>query len=91
MSNNFFIVEATMKKMIIDNTQVRVHFKASTKVLDKAMRVVQNYKRGEVRPRRLNCGMFEVLDVSRNERIVIQNDKLNLMTHEQYNKFVERR
>lgn len=80
-----------MKKLLIDNTQVRVHFKASTKVLDKAMRVVQNYKRGEVRPRRLNCGMFEVLDVSRNERIVIKDGKLNLLTHEQYNHYIERR
>lgn len=80
-----------MKKMVIDNTQLRIHFKASTKVLDKALRVVREYTKGEVRPRRLGCGLFEVLDVSRNERIVIQNSKLNLMTHEQYNKFVERR
>ncbi len=80
-----------MKKIVIDNTQLRIHFKASTKVLDKALRVVREYAKGEVRPRRLGCGMFEVLDVSYNERIVIQNSKLNLMTHEQYNKFVERR
>lgn len=77
--------------MVIDNTQLRIHFKASTKVLDKALRVVREYNKGDRRPRRLGCGLFEVLDVSRNERIVIQNHKLNLMTHEQYNKFVERR
>lgn len=80
-----------MKKVLVDDTQVRIHFKASTKILDKALRVVREYKKGEVRARRLGCGLFEVLDVSRNERIVIQNNKLNLMTHEQYNKFVERR
>lgn len=80
-----------MKKVLVDSTQVRIHFKASTKVLDKALRVVKEYNKGDVRPRRLGCGLFEVLDVSRNERIVIQNNKLNLMTHEQYNKFVERR
>ncbi len=80
-----------MKKLTIDNTQLRVHFKASTKILDRALRVVKEFNSGQIRPRRLGCGLFEVLDVSRNERIVIKDRKLNLMTHEQYNKFVERR
>lgn len=80
-----------MKKLLIDNTQLRIHFKPSTKVLDRAMRVVHNYNSGEVKPRRLNCGLFEVLDVSRNVRIVIHNGKLNLLSHEQYNGYIERR
>lgn len=80
-----------MKKLMIDNTHLRVHFKATSKVLDRATRIVKNFNKGEIRPRKLNCGLFEVLDVSRNERIVIKDSKLNLMTHEQYNKFVERR
>ncbi len=80
-----------MKKVLIDNTQLRIHFKASTKILDRALRVVKDFNQGTIRPRRLGCGLFEVLDVSRNERIVIKDHKLNLMTHEQYNKFVERR
>lgn len=80
-----------MKKLLIDNTQLRVHFKASTKVLDKALKIVRDYASGELRARRLGCGLFEVLDVSHKERIVIQHKKLNLMTHEQYNKFIERR
>ncbi|AQW88551.1 hypothetical protein FDH34_gp026 [Serratia phage BF] len=80
-----------MKKVQVDSTQLRIHFKAQTKVLDKAIRVVKEYNTGKVRPRRLGCGLFSVLDVSRNERIVIKDNTLNLMTHEQYNKFVERR
>ncbi|SOK58824.1 hypothetical protein [Yersinia phage fHe-Yen9-03] len=80
-----------MKKYVIDNTQLRIHFKAQTKVLDKAIRIVKDYNNGSVRARRLGCGLFSVIDVSHNERIVIKNKTLNLMTHEQYNKFVERR
>ncbi|SOK58291.1 hypothetical protein [Yersinia phage fHe-Yen9-04] len=80
-----------MKKVKVDNTQLRIHFKAQTKVLDKAIRIVKDYNNGSVRARRLGCGLFSVIDVSHNERIVIKNKTLNLMTHEQYNKFVERR
>lgn len=80
-----------MKKLLIDNTQLRIHFKARTKELERAIRVVKDYNTGTVRPRKLGCGLFLVLDVSHNERIVIKNEVLNLMTHEQYNKFVERR
>lgn len=81
----------SMKKIMVDDTQLRIHFKAQTKVLDKAIRVVREYKCGNVRPRKLNCGLFSVIEVSRNERIVIDNGKLNLMTHEQYNNFIARR
>ncbi len=81
----------SMKKIMVDDTQLRIHFKAQTKVLDKAIRVVREYKGGNVRPRKLNCGLFSVIEVSRNERIVIDNGKLNLMTHEQYNNFIARR
>lgn len=81
----------SMKKIMVDDTQLRIHFKAQTKVLDKAIRVVKEYKGGQVRPRKLNCGLFSVIEVSRNERIVIDNGKLNLMTHEQYNNFIARR
>lgn len=81
----------SMKKIMIDDTQLRIHFKAQTKVLDKAIRIVREYKGGNVRPRKLNCGLFSVIEVSRNERIVIDNGKLNLMTHEQYNNFIARR
>lgn len=80
-----------MKKVKVDNTHLRIHFKAQTKVLDKAIRVIKNYNAGSLRARRLGCGLFSVLDVSHNERIVIKDNILNLMTHEQYNKFVERR
>ena len=80
-----------MKKVLIHNKQLRVHYKASNKVLDRAISTVKNYITGEVKARRLNCGLFEVLDISHNDRIVIKDDKLNLMTHEQYNKFVARR
>lgn len=80
-----------MKKLLTDNTQLRIHFRPSSKVLDKAMRIVQTYNRGEIKARRLNCGLFEVLDVNRNVRIVIQNGKLNLVSHEAYNKLIERR
>lgn len=81
----------SMKKIMVDDTQLRIHFKAQTKVLDKAIRIVREYKGGQVRPRKLNCGLFSVIEVSRNERIVIDNGKLNLMTHEQYNNFIARR
>lgn len=80
-----------MKKILIDTTQLRIHFKVRSKVLDKALRIVSEYNNGLIRPRTLGCGLFKVLDVSHNERIVIKNNVLNFMTHEQYNKFVERR
>lgn len=81
----------SMKKIMVDDTQLRIHFKAQTKVLDKAIRVVKEFNGGNIRPRKLNCGLFSVIEVSRNERIVIDNGKLNLMTHEQYNNFIARR
>lgn len=80
-----------MKKILVDNTQLRIHFKAHTKVLEKAIRVVKEYNRGNIKPRVLNCGLFSVLNVSRNERIVIDNGKFNLMTHEAYNRYISRR
>ena len=80
-----------MKKIMIDSTQLRIHFKAQSKILDKAIRIVQDYNNGTVRPRTLKCGLFSVIDVTRNERIVIDNGKLNLMSHEQYNNYIARR
>lgn len=80
-----------MKKIMVDDTQLRIHFKAQSKVLDKAIRVVREYQGGQLRPRTLKCGLFSVIEVSRNERIVIDDGKLNLMTHEQYNNYIARR
>lgn len=80
-----------MKKIMIEDIQLRIHFKAQSKVLDKAIRVVQDYRKGCIRPRKLNCGLFSVIDVNRDNRIVIDNGKLNLLTHEQYNAYITRR
>lgn len=80
-----------MRKIMVHDTQLRIHFKAQSKVLDKAIRVVKDYTAGQIKPRRLNCGLFSVIEVSRNERIVIDSGRLNLMTHEQYNNYIERR
>lgn len=80
-----------MKRIMIQDIQLRLHFKVQTKILDKAIKVVTGYKSGSIHARKLGCGLFKVLDVTRNERIVIRDEVLNLMTHEQYNKFVERR
>lgn len=80
-----------MKKIMIDDTQLRIHFKAQTKVLDKAIRIVKDYNIGKRRPRILKCGLFSVIDVTHNERIVINNGKLHLMTHEIYNNYISRR
>ena len=80
-----------MKKIMVEDTQLRIHFKAQSKVLDKAIRTVQGYNNGTIRARKLNCGLFSVIDVTRNERIVIDNGKLNLMSHEQYNNYISRR
>lgn len=80
-----------MKKMIIDSTKLRIHFKAQSKVLDDAIRVVKEYNSGKIQPRRLKCGLFSVLDVSRKQRIVIDHGNLNLLTHEQYNSYITRR
>lgn len=80
-----------MKRLMIQDIQLRLHFKVQDKILNKAIDIVKNYAGGSVHARKLGCGLFRVLDVTRNERIVIKDNVLNLMTHEQYNKFIERR
>lgn len=80
-----------MRKININDNQLRVHYRVQDKVLDKAIRMIKYYSTGEIKARKLNCGYFEVLDVTHRDRIVIKDNKFNLMSHEQYNKFIERR
>lgn len=87
-------LETEMKKQVklINGEFMRLHYKPQQKVIDKAVKVANMYVQGEVRPRRLQNGYFQVLDVSRTERIVIdKNDNIHFLSHEKYNDFVEKR
>lgn len=83
-----------MKKQVqlVNGSFMRLHYKPQQKVIDKATKVANQYVNGEVRPRRLSNGIFQVLDVTRTERIVIDKDKnIHLMSHEKYNDFIDQR
>ncbi len=80
-----------MKRVTVENLEVKIHYKVQNKILEKAKKVISGYAGGTIHPRKLRCGLFKVLDVSANDRIVIKDDILNLMTHSQYNTYIERR
>lgn len=83
-----------MKKQVklVNGEFMRLHYKPQPKIVDKALKVANQFINGEVRPRRLSNGLFQVLDVSRTERIVIDKEKkIHLMSHEKYNDFIDQR
>lgn len=83
-----------MKKQVqlVNGNFMRLHYKPQPKVIDKAIQVANKFVKGEVRPRRLSNGLFQVLDVSRTERIVIDKDQnIHFLSHEKYNDFIDQR
>ncbi|EAR2661076.1 hypothetical protein EI314_24610 [Salmonella enterica] len=83
-----------MKKQVqlINGNFMRLHYKPQKKIIEKATKVANDFVSGAVRPRKLSNGLFQVLDISRTERIVIDKEKqIHLMSHEKYNDFVNQR
>lgn len=83
-----------MKKQVqlVNGSFMRLHYKPQARVIDRAIKVANQYVRGEIRSRKLRNGIHQVLDVSRTERIVIDKDKnLHFLSHEKYNDFIEHR
>lgn len=81
-----------MKRISVDNSIVKIHCNTQAKILDKAIQIIKKFKSGSLHARVLDCNReLSVLDVSRNDRIVIRNGVFNLLTHEKYNKFITRR
>ena len=80
-----------MKKMSLDNGGViRFHNKPNINVIEKALDLIKSVDCGDVHPRKLNNGKFKVLEMGRSMRIVIDGDRYHFMTHEEYNKFIDR-
>lgn len=80
-----------MKKQVklVNGSFMRLHYKPIQRVIQRGIEVANQYLLGEIRPRKLNNGKFEVLEVSRTERIVIDKDKnIHLMSHEKYNDYI---
>lgn len=83
-----------MKKQVqlINGSFMKLHYKPQPKVIKKAVKIANQFVNGEVRPRRLSNGLFQVLDVSRTERIVIDKDRnIHFLSHEKYNDFIDQR
>lgn len=71
---------------------MKIHYKPQKHILDKAINTANLYIKGDLNPRKLSNGLFSVLDVTRNDRIVIDNkDQIHFMSHEKYNLFVNQR
>lgn len=83
-----------MKKQVqlVNGSFMRLHYKPQQRVIDRGVDVANKYIRGEVKSRKLRNGYFEVLEVSRTERIVIDKDRnIHFLSHEKYNDFIEKR
>lgn len=82
-----------MKKIKLgNNRELKLHYKPQNHILEKAITIATKYINSEITPRKLSNGIFSVLEVTRNERIVIDaKDQLHFMSHEKYNQFVNQR
>lgn len=79
------------KVQLVNGDFMKLHYKPIQRVIDRGVAVANKYVLGEIRPRKLNNGKFEVLEVSRTERIVIDKDKnIHFLSHEKYNDFIEK-
>lgn len=82
-----------MKKIKLGNDrELKLHYKPQKHILDKAVTIATQYINSEINARKLSNGLFSVLEVTRNERIVIDaKDQMHFMSHEKYNQFVNQR
>jgi|AGFT01.1.fsa_nt_gi hypothetical protein len=83
-----------MKKQVelVNGNFMKLHYKPQKKIVEKAVKAANSFISGDLHARKLSNGLFQVLDISRTERIVIDKEKqLHLMSHEKYNDFVNQR
>lgn len=79
-----------MKKINLSTGELRLHYKAPQRIIDKAVELANQYIAGGLTPRKLSNGKLKVIDVDTNNRIVIEaNGKINLYEHQQYNKKIK--
>ena len=81
-----------MKKIKLAKGVLKLHNTPQKKIIDKAIKLANEYCNGIITARKLSNGIYSVLEVSRNERIVIdEKGQLHFMSHEKYNQFINER
>jgi len=78
-----------MKKISFNDKTIKVH-NISQDTLLKAMDVIRKFYAGTNSTRTLRNGKFKVLNVDSDTRVLIKDKVLHIMTHQFYNKFIDR-
>ncbi|MGL5231815.1 MAG: hypothetical protein ACRC7W_00600 [Fusobacteriaceae bacterium] len=81
-----------MRKIKIRSVEIKMHSREGKDTIKVIDRLLEQYHNKELHLKKASNGIFKMVNVSRNERLVLDSsNNWHYMTHEKYNNFLQKR